>query len=437
MTNDRLVVGIDFSKNRTDLALLKSSGELLKRHQGFANNQVGYQEAKELILKTLKEQGLEGLDVAGEATSYYWLPLYIELEQDADLAAYDPDLFLLNPKWVHWYKKAQSSNHKNDQSDPRYIGDYLRVHRPTSAWHYDERWMPVRVYTRLRFHLVKSLTREKNLFNLYLFLAHTTYTLRKPFSEHLAVISQALLRDPELLASFAEMHADDLADLLHEQSPRLGDPHKSAKRLHLVLQERYRLPEDLAETLQQAIEILLDTINHLEGQLARLEGKLIELIQSGGYPEVGWLDSIPGIGLVFASGIAAEIGDLERFMNVQVWDERKQQMRPRRPKELADAIGKYAGLWWPDNSSGNFQAEEKHLSREGNAYLRYYILEAADSLRRHLPFFTCYYNSKHDQALLHKHKRAIVLTGRKALNLFVALLRHKEFYRAKEASEPS
>lgn len=436
MTNERLLVGIDFSKNRADVALLKSSGELLKRHQGFANNQVGYQEAKELIVKTLKEQGLEGLDVAGEATSYYWLPLFIEMEQDADLAGYDPKLFLLNPKWVRWYKKAQSSNHKNDQSDPRYIGDYLRVHRPASTWHYDKRWLPVRFYTRLRFHLVKSLAREKNLFNLYLFLAYTTYTLRKPFSRYLAEISQDLLRNPDVLASFAEMHADDLADLLHEQSPRLSDPQQSAKRLHQVLKERYQLPENLTETLQQAIEILLDTINHLEGQIAKIEDKLVDLIQSG-YPEVGWLDSIPGIGLVYASGIAAEIGDLDRFLNVQVWDERKQKMRPRCPQELTDAIGKYAGLWWPDNSSGNFQAEEKRLSREGNSYLRYYILEAADCLRHFLPFFTRYYNSKYEQALLHKHKRAIVLTGRKALDLFVALLRHKEFYRAKEASEPS
>jgi transposase len=436
MTNDRLVVGIDFSKNRADLALLKSSGELLKRHQEFANNQVGYQAAKELILKTLKEQGLEGLDVAGEATSYYWLPLFIKLEQDADLAAYDTNLFLLNPKWVRWYKKAQSSNHKNDQSDPRYIGDYLRVHRPTSTWHYDERWMPLRVYTRLRFHLVKSLTREKNLFNLYLFLAYTTYTLRKPFSKYLADISQDLLRDPELLASFEGMQVDDLADFLHEQNKHLADPEQSAERLRQVLQERYQLPEDLAETLQQAIELLLDTINHLEDQIAKLEGKLVELIQSG-YPEVGWLDSIPGIGLVCASGIAAEIGNLERFLNVQVWDERKQQMRFRRPQELADAIGKYAGLWWPDNSSGNFQAEEKHLSREGNAYLRYYLLEAADRLRHFLPAFTGYYKTKHDQAFHHKHKRAIVLTGRKALDLFVALLRHKEFYRAKEAAHAS
>lgn len=434
MTSERLVLGIDFSRSWADVALLKGNGELLRRHQRFGNNLVGYEQAKELILQTLKEHDFQGLDVAGEATSYYWLPMFVGMEQDTDLAAYNPNLFLLNPKWVHWYKKLQSTNHKNDKIDPAYIGNYLRMNRPNSAWHFDVHWLPIRILTRLRFHLVKSLTREKNLFNLYLFLAHTTYTTRKPFSNPSAVLSQILLRDPELLASFDDMPEDEIADLLHEHSHHsMDDLKQSAKRLRQVLEERYQLPQPLAASIQDGIEVLLETIQHLQSQVTQVEGLIKERIVTG-YPEIAWLDSIPGIGFVFASGIAAEIGDLNRFLDVQVWDDKKQQMRPRRPKEVTDAIGKYAGLWWPENSSGNFQAEDRHMSREGNAYLRYYILEAADSLRRYLPTFARFYNAKYNQALHHKHKRALVLTGCKALDLFVALLRHKESYRAKEAS---
>jgi transposase len=437
MANEQLVVGIDFSKKWADLALLKSNGELIKRHQRVDNTAVGFEQAKTLILQTLQEQGLTGLEVAGEATSYYWLPMFIEMEQDAELASYNPDLFLLNPKWVHWYKKMQPTNHKNDKIDPAYIGNYLRQHRPPIVWHFDEHWLSLRLLTRLRFHLVKSLTREKNLFSLYLFLAYTTYAARKPFSNPSAVISRVLLRDPVLLASLEDLQDDEIADLLREQGYRSqSDPKQSAQRLRQVLQERYQLPETMAASVQLGIGLLIETIQNFEGQIAQVEGWIKEHVKVG-YPEVAWLDSIPGIGLVFASGLAAEIGDIQRFLNVQVWDDRKQQMRPRHPHEVADAVGKYAGLWWPENSSGDFQAENKHLSREGNAYLRYYILEAADSLRQHLPDFTRYYNAKYNQALQHKHKRAIVLTGRKALDLFVALLRHNETYRAKEASSPT
>jgi transposase len=232
------------------------------------------------------------------------------------------------------------------------------------------------------------------------------------------------------------MQDDEIANLLHEQGYQSrGDTKQNAQQLRLVLEERYQLPETMGASVQQGIELLLETIQHFEGQITQLESLIKEHTKSG-YPEIAWLDSIPGIGLVFASGLAAEIGDINRFSDVQVWDDTKQQMRSRRPHEIADAVGKYAGLWWAENSSGNFQAEDKHLNREGNAYLRYYILEAANSLRQHLPDFTRYYNAKYNQALHHKHKRAIVLTGRKALDLFVALLRHKENYRAKETPGP-
>jgi transposase len=339
MPRDRMLVGIDFSKNRADVALLKESGELLVRHRGFANNQSGYLQAKELILKTLCEHELSGIDVAGEATSYYWLPLFVGMEQDTDLASYDLKLYLLNPKWVRWYKKSQPSNHKNDRIDPRYIGDYLRTHRPASAWHYDERWMPVRSYTRLRFHLVKSLSREKNLFNLYLFLAYTSYTQRKPFSTPLAAISRALLRDAELLDAFQDGNVEEMADWLHQHSHYLGNPGQSAQRLRQVLQERYLLPDALATAVQQGIEILLDTIHRLEERISQIEGWIADLTRTD-FPEVAGLDSIPGIGPVFASGIAAEIGDLKRFSNVPHWNEKKQLFRPRRPQELTDAIAK-------------------------------------------------------------------------------------------------
>jgi transposase len=155
------------------------------------------------------------------------------------------------------------------------------------------------------------------------------------------------------------------------------------------------------------------------------------LVQNG-YPEVAWLDSIPGIGPVFSSGIAAEIGDLQRFSQVLIWDKKHKCDRLRNSQELTDAVAKYAGLWWQRNASGQFVGEDLSLNRQGNSYLRYFILEAADCMRRYIPSFAAYYQKKHEQSLRHKHKRALVLTGCKALELFVALLRQQEPYRARE-----
>jgi len=144
------------------------------------------------------------------------------------------------------------------------------------------------------------------------------------------------------------------------------------------------------------------------------------------------LDSIPGVGPVLASGIAAEIGDLERFIVLPA--AKGQPAHRRRSQEVVDAISKYAGLWWPRNASGQFEADERKLSRKGNAYLRYYILEAADRMRQRIPRFQTYYLKKYENAHLHKHKRALLLTGCQALDLFVALLRRKESYCPKEVA---
>ena len=427
-----LLVGIDFSRSRADLALLQGDGQPIEVHRGYANSYPGFQQAKAWLLEMLEEHQLQVVDIAGEATSYYWLPFFLQLAQDPDLAAYSPNLFLLNPRWVHWYKKSLAPDHKDDTTDPQYIADRIRFKRPDVSWKPDPKWLSLRFYTRLRFHLVKSLVRSKNLCQVYLFLAYNTYTCFKPFSDCLSVTSQRLLTQPELLSSLSDLSLEELAVELQELSGhRLPDPLKNARRLQRVLAESFPQAPALAAPLQGSLEILLDTLNALQTQIQRVEG-LIEQLVRAGYPEVGWLDSIPGIGLIYASGVAAEIAGLQRFADVPKWDKRHKCLRRRRAKEIEDAVAKYAGLWWPRNASGQFEAEERPLKREGNAYLRYYAVEAGENLRQWLPSFSAYYHKKFDEASKHKHKRAKVLTGRKALGLFVALLRRQETYRAEE-----
>lgn len=47
------------------------------------------------------------------------------------------------------------------------------------------------------------------------------------------------------------------------------------------------------------------------------------------------------------------------------------------------ALAKYAGLTWPKRQSGNMKAENTKLIRSGNRYLRYYLVKATNSVRRH------------------------------------------------------
>ena len=95
-------------------------------------------------------------------------------------------------------------------------------------------------------------------------------------------------------------------------------------------------------------------------------------------------------------------------------------------------MAKIAGLWWPRANSGDFEAEDRRMAKSGNRYLRYYVIQGSDRMRRHIPEYAAFYARKHKEASKHHHKRALVLTARKSVGLIVGLLHRNESYRSKE-----
>jgi len=53
--------------------------------------------AKALMIDALETYQFDGMDVAGEAIGFLWLPFFNQVAADPDLEAYDLNLFLLNP----------------------------------------------------------------------------------------------------------------------------------------------------------------------------------------------------------------------------------------------------------------------------------------------------------------------------------------------------
>ena len=96
MNEGYLQTGIDFGARWVDVCVLSATGAPLVAHQRFANSLPGYQQAKQLLLDTLAAQPEHGLNISGEATAMYWLPFFLQLAADPELAAYAPNLYLLN-----------------------------------------------------------------------------------------------------------------------------------------------------------------------------------------------------------------------------------------------------------------------------------------------------------------------------------------------------
>jgi hypothetical protein len=308
---------------------------------------------------------------------------------------------------VRWFKKSLPADHKSDYRDPYYIAERLRSLPHKTWWRFDERWLGLCLRTRLRFHLIQSLVREKNHYQLFLFLAHSAYTQAKPFSTPFGHVSQTLLNQPELLAELVQLPDLELADRLAEMSGEgLPDPLQAAVRLKQALQESYPLPAALDSPLHQALLSLSSVIATLQEHIQLLGAQIHTLVKSD-YPEVAWLQSIPGVGPVYASAIAAEIAGLDRFSTPLKWDKRSKSYRRRNLRDIEDAVAKFASLWWPQNASGQFSAQERPLSKRGNAYLRYYLIQAADHMRLSIPSYARFYARKYTQVTKYQHKRAL------------------------------
>jgi hypothetical protein len=54
---------------------------------------------------------------------------------------------------------------------------------------------------------------------------------------------------------------------------------------------------------------------------------------------------------------------------------------------------------------------------------------------RNIDEYRDYYQKKSDEALVHKHKRALALTGRKLIRLIFALLHNNQLYTSNEVVE--
>lgn len=432
MKNMKLQVGFDISKKKLDMCILDSKGRRIMGHRSFANSQTGYQTLRHTLLEAIQNHPCSQINIGADATGYYWLPFFLQLKQDTQLKAHEPQTHLLNPQKVHWFKKGYAEDDKTDPNDSFYITEKLRTQRRNHPWQPSLDWLRLRFYSRLRFQLGQNLTRMKNYFWAHMFLWCNTYRQGKPFSDGLGACGRALLQDFPDWQALQEMPLEDLIDYLQTKSHgKLSNPAQNAQELRQVIEQSYPVHPQLAPALHDLLNMTIEHIAFIEKQAKRVEKEMKREIHAH-HPEAIHLLNIKGLGIVFAAGIASEIGDLQRFFQGQKWDKRKNRYRKKNLRDVEDAVAKYAGLWWPRRDSGGFQAQERRMNKKGNHYLRYYLVEAADKLRQYLPEYRAYYQRKYRETKKFQHKRALVLTARKSVGLYVGLLHRNEPYRSLE-----
>lgn len=397
-----LLVGVDVHRSTNTVCMMDSQGREVLPRFSVENNLPGSQAFIQRVAQQVVAGDFDAIRIAAEATGWYWWHFFQTLDRDPFLNQWPLELYPLNPRLTANFRKTYLDLDHQDLSDAFVIADRLRLGRDLPPpFHCDERYFPLRLLTRYRFHLAHHLAREKAYCLSLLYLKASEYTRLQPFSNIFGVASRAVLQEFASIEEIAAIPFEELAAFIdREGKRRFSDPRENACRLLQVARHSYPLPEALQPVVHQLLGMSLQQITFLEQQEKQLHQAIAQALEA--IPHT--LDTIPGLGLVFCAGIIAEIAGVERFQ----YDEAK--------------VARFAGFRWRRHQSGQFQGEESWLTQTSNRYLRYYFCEGANRVRVCDPEYAAYYDRKYREVRQHQHKRALVLTGRKLVRLVVRLL---------------
>ncbi|KKH62442.1 transposase [Methanosarcina mazei] len=401
----KLFIGIDVSSEKLDTCFLDSEDHVLLEIS-LSNNLVGASKIKDHIITFTEHIHYDRIIVGMEATSVYSFHPSTFLAEDTELKSLGIEVVVMNPKTIHRFKGLFEED-KTDKIDAYRIADFLRFDRFNTSLIKEEQYMALQRLTRSRYQLIGQLTEMKQHFLENLYYKCNTLTKEVDTSVFGSTMMD-LLTDSMSLEDIANMSLEDLAAALQQKGRgRFSNPQKLAKSLSKAIRDSYRL----GKVMQNSVDVVLASyammIKTLKKQIKELDKAIQSLFEI--LPESKSLLSIPGIGPVYAAGIIAEIGQIERFD-----DEAK--------------IAKYAGLYWKRKQSGNFESQRTTMTKTGNHYLRYYLIEAANSVMRNEPVYRQYYLKKYHEVPKHQHKRALVLTARKFVRMVDVLLRNHQLY---------
>ena len=402
----KLHVGIDVSLRSHHVQFMDGDGQSLVSFS-ISNDQQGADTLIRKVLDSATTQQIDTVLMGMEATSNLGWHLAHYLKQQ--LEAYEPNLqtqiHVLNARRVARFKKGYDNLPKNDRIDAWVIADHLRFGRLPQAMTDSIQYDALQRLTRTRFHLVQTITRDKTYFLNQLFLKFSGLRQDNPFSSYFGTTSLAVISElePEQIVA---MPLEELVNFLVDKGKnRFENPEETARELQKVARSSFRLDKAMKDPVNLSLSVTLSVIQHMESEVKRLDKAIAKLMRA--IPNT--LESVKGIGTVYAAGLIAEIGDIERFKN-------------------HSALAKYAGLVWNQYQSGEYEADETSRMRTGNKYLRYYLIQAADKVRKYDSEYAEFYQKKYDEALKHKHKRALVLTARKLVRLVFTLLTTKQLY---------
>ena len=388
------IVGIDIGKNHHEASIVSPEGKQIGRSLRFATTHKGADSLMSFIFKNI---GNSPCVFGMEATGHYWYPIY------SFLKAKGYTIYVINPIQSDSLRKMYIRQTKNDSIDSFLIAEVIRFGQFGTTSMADENILAMRQLCRYRDSVISSRTEIKLRIGTIMEQIFPEY--EKQFSSLWVSTSMGILEKYLTPENIENAPIDELFKIIKDKS------HNRLTRAKAI-----SIKEAAADTFgikiaQDAFSFqlkqLIDRMNFLDKQIEALDCQILEYYEKFDC----YLHTIPGIGMIGAATILAEIGDISRFKN-------------------SSSLIAFAGIDPTVRQSGEFNSTHNHMSKRGSPYLRHAIFLAATTCSFHNSPLNAYYKKKRDQGK--HHLTATGAVARKLTTVIYAVLRDSKPYEPKK-----
>lgn len=387
------IVGIDIGKNHHEASIVSPEGKQIGHSLRFATTHKGADSLMSFIFNNI---GNSSCIFGMEATGHYWYPIY------SFLKARGYTIYVINPIQSDSLRKMYIRQTKNDSIDSFLIAEVIRFGQFTTTSMADENILAMRQLCRYRDSVISSRTEIKLRISTIMEQIFPEY--EKQFSSLWLSTSMGILEKYLTPENIENAPIDELFEIIKDKSHN-----------KLTMKKAISIREAAADTFgikiaQDAFSFqlkqLIDRMNFLDKQIEALDCQILEYYEKFDC----YLHTIPGIGMIAATTILAEIGDINRFKS-------------------SSALVAFAGIDPTVRQSGEFSSTHNHMSKRGSPYLRHAIFLAATTCSFHNSPLNAYYKKKRDQGK--HHLTATGAVARKLTSVIYAVLRDSKPYEPK------
>ena len=388
------IVGIDIGKNHHEASIVSPEGKQIGRSLRFATTHKGADSLMRFIFKNI---GNSPCVFGMEATGHYWYPIY------SFLKAKGYTIYVINPIQSDSLRKMYIRQTKNDSIDSFLIAEVIRFGQFGTTSMADENILAMRQLCRYRDSVISSRTEIKLRIGTIMEQIFPEY--EKQFSSLWVSTSMGILEKYLTPENIENTPIDELFEIIKDKS------HNRLTRAKAISIKGAAADTFGIKIAQDAFSFqlkqLIDRMNFLDKQIEALDIEIMKYYEQFDC----YLHTIPGIGIIGAATILAEIGDISRFKN-------------------SSALVAFAGIDPTVRQSGEFNSTHNHMSKRGSPYLRHAIFLAATTCSFHNSPLNAYYKKKRDQGK--HHLTATGAVARKLTTIIYAVLRDSKPYEPKK-----